>query len=181
MRRRKSTSGNRVRRALLAAPLAILLAAGGCKAEAARESAACDGVPPLALAGRVTDAADVLDPAAEARLSDRLARYEQATRHQMVVATTPGLNGVRVDNFGTCLGNRWGIGDKDRDDGVLILIAPKERQMGIATGSGMENILPDDKTLEIVQQMTPHFAKGDYAGGLSEGIEAIAAQTGETP
>src|SRR3546814_14429635 len=75
----------------------------------------------------------------------------------MVVATTPGLNGVRVDNFGTCLGNRWGIGDKDRDDGVPILIAPKERQMLIATGSGMENILPDDKALEIVQQMTPHF------------------------
>ncbi len=168
-----------MRRAALAAAFPILLAASGCKAGAARESAACEGVPQLAPAGRVTDAADLLDPATEARLTDRLARYEQATRHAMVVVTTASLNGARVDNFATCLGNRWGVGDRDRDDGILILIAPYERQMRIATGDGMEKILSDDKAQEIVQQMTPYFKQGDPAGGLLEGIEAIAAQTGE--
>ena len=134
----------------------------------------------MGLVGRVTDAAAILDPDAEARLSDRLARYEQATKHQMVIATTPSLNGTLVDNFGTCLGNRWGIGRKGHDDGILILIAPTERKMQIATGVGMEKLLTDDEALEIVHQMTPLFAKGDYVGGLSEGLEAIAAQTGET-
>jgi len=168
-----------MRRAALAAPLAILLTASGCKTGSARESAACEGVPQLASRGRVTDAADLLDPRTEVRLADRLARYEKATRHQMVVVTAASLSGARVDNFGTCLGNRWGIGDSDRNDGILILIAPSERQMRIATGSGMETILTDEKALKIVRRMTPYFAEGDYAGGLFDGVEAIAAQTGE--
>ncbi|MGV7121729.1 TPM domain-containing protein [Sphingopyxis sp. 550A] len=174
-----------MRAAALAAPLAILLVAGGCKAApepaAAKETAACDGVPQMALAGRVTDAADILSAEEEARLSDRLRRYEARTKHQMVVATAASLNGARVDNFGTCLGNRWKIGRQGHDDGILILIAPNERQMRIATGTGMEKILTDDKALAIVHRMTPYFAKSDYAGGLSIGIDSIAAQTGDTP
>ena len=168
-------------RVALAAPLAILLVAGGCKAEAPPESAACDRVPQLAMQGRVTDAANILSDEEEGRLSQRLAGYEARTKHQMVIATTPGLNGARVDNFGTCLGNRWRIGREDRNDGILVLIAPNERQARIATGLGMEKILTDDKALAVIHQMTPYFAKADYAGGLSIGIEAIAAQTGDTP
>ncbi|WP_332818864.1 TPM domain-containing protein [Sphingopyxis sp.] len=182
-----------MRFAALAGPLAILTVAGGCKAAPASsgaaersavlasgtESAFCDGVPPMALKGRVTDAAKILGAEDETRLSDRLALYEQRTKHQMVVATTPSLNGARIDNFGTCLGLRWGIGGKKQDDGIVILIAPKEREMRIATGVGMESILTDDEALEIVKQMTPHFKNLDYAGGLSTGIDAIAAQTGD--
>lgn len=174
-----------MRAAALAAPLAILSVAGGCKAApgpvAAKEMAACDGVPKMALAGRVTDAADILTREQETRLADRLAGYEKRTKHQMVVATTPSLNGARVDNYGTCLGNRWKIGRKGHDDGIVILVAPNERQMNIATGIGMEKILTDDKALAVVHRMTPQFKEGSYAGGLSTGIEAIAAQTGDTP
>lgn len=169
-----------MRLAVLAGPLAILLVAGGCKAAALPEAAACAGVPQLALKGRVTDAADILTAEEEAQLSERLARYEQRTKHQMVVATAPGLNGARVDNFGTCLGNRWGIGRKGHDDGIVILVAPNDRQMHIATGSGMEKTLTDDKALAVIHQMTPHFKAGDYTAGLSTGIDAIAIQTGDT-
>lgn len=168
-------------RVALAVPLAILLVAGGCKAEAPPESAACDRVPQLAMQGRVTDAANILSDEEESRLSQRLAGYEARTKHQMVIATTPELNGARVDNFGTCLGNRWRIGRSDQDDGIVILVAPNERQMNITTGTAMEKILSDDKALAVVHQMTPYFAKADYAGGLSIGIDAIAAQTGDTP
>ena len=172
----------------------ILTVAGGCKAAPASsgaaessavpasgtESAFCDGVPPMALKGRVTDGAKILSAEDETRLSDRLALYEQRTKHQMVVATTPSLNGARVDNFGTCLGLRWGIGRKEQGDGIVILIAPNEREVRIATGTGMESILTDDEALEVVKQMTPHFKNLDYAGGLSMGIDAIAAQTGDS-
>lgn len=169
-----------MRFAVLAGPLAILLIAGGCKAAPLPESAACAGVPQLTLNGSVTDAADILTAEEETQLSERLARYEQRTNHQMVVATVPALNGARVDNFGTCLGNRWGIGRKGHDDGIVILVAPNDRQMRIATGSGMEKTLTDDKTLAVIHQMTPHFKAGDYAVSLSTGINAIAAQTGDT-
>lgn len=166
----------------LAAPLAILLVAVGCKAApepaAGPETAACDGVPQMTMAGRVTDAGEILTAGEEARLSERLARYEERTKHQMVIATVAGLNGARVDNFGTCLGNRWGVGRKGHDDGILILIAPNDRQMRIATGSGMEKMLTDDEALAVIHDMTPHFKAGDYAEGLSTGIEAIAALTG---
>ena len=170
-------------RTVLAAPLAILLVASGCTAApepaTAKETAACDGVPRMMLAGRVTDAADILTGEEEARLSDRQARYETRTKHQMVVATTPSLHSARVDNFGTCLGSRWAIGRKHHDDGIVILVAPNERQMRIATGTGMEKILTDDKALAVIREMTPQFEQGDYAGGLATGIDAIAAQTGD--
>lgn len=168
-----------MRLAVLACPLAILAVAGGCKAAPLPEPAACAGVPQLALKGRVTDASGILTAEEEAQLSERLARYEQRTKHQMVVATASDLNGARIDNFGTCLGNRWGIGRKNQDDGIVILIAPNDRQMHIATGSGMEKTLTDDKALAVIHQMTPHFKTGDYAVGLSTGIDAIAAQTGD--
>lgn len=130
------------------------------------------------MAGRVTDAADILTSEEETRLSDRLARYEARTKHQMVVATTPSLHGKRVDNFGTCLGDRWEIGRKGYDDGIVILVAPNERQMRIATGLGMEKILTDDEALAVIHRMTPLFKQGDYASGLSAGIDAIAVQAG---
>lgn len=172
-----------MRRAALATSFAILAVAGGCKAAlepaTASETSFCDDVPHIALTGRVTDAAGVLTAEDEARLSARLARYEGRTKHQMVVATTPGLNGARIDDVGTCLGHRWGIGRKGHDDGIVILVAPNERQMRIATGTGMETRLTDDKALEVIEQMTPFFKQGDYAGGLSTGIEAIAAKTGD--
>ena len=173
-----------MRRTALAAPLAILLVAGGCKAAspeplAARDATKCDGIPKMALAGRVTDVAEILTGEEEARLSERLADYEQRTTHQMVVATTPDLHGVPNDDFGTCLGNRWGIGRRGQDDGIVILVAPNERQANIATGFGMEKILTDDKASAVIRQMTPRFKAGDYAGSLSTGVEAIAAQTGD--
>lgn len=166
----------------LVVPLAMLLLASGCKASEpiAKETAACDGVPQMALAGRVTDAANILTDEDERRLTERLTRYEARTKHQMVIATTPSLNGTRVDNFGTCLGNRWKIGRRDYDDGIVILVAPNERQMRIATGTGMEKILTDDKALDVIHRMMPQFKQGDYAGGLSTGIEAIAVETGDT-
>lgn len=169
-------------RAVLAAPLATLLVAGGCKEAPPPEPAYCTGVPPMALQGRVTDAAEILSEEEEASLSQRLARYEERTKHQMVVATVPALNGALPIEFATCLGNRWKLGRKGEDDGILILVAPNERQTSIATGLGMEKMLTDEKAKAVIDdRIMPLFKQADYAGGLSTGIEAIAAQTGDAP
>lgn len=141
----------------------------------------CAGVPQIALQGRVTDTAGMLTSSERNQLTERLARYETRTRHQMVVATIADLGGVSVDNFATCLGNRWGIGRKKHDDGIVILIAPRDAKVRISTGIGMARQLTDEKAMGVVQLMTPHFARADYITGLSVGIDAIAAQTGERP
>lgn len=98
----------------------------------------------------------------------------------MVVATAPTLNGLDVGLVGDCLGNRWGIGDKDRNDGIIILVAPNERRVRISTGTGIQKMLTDDEAKAVIDQMTPFFKAGDYAGGLSLAVDAIAAQTGDT-
>lgn len=170
-----------MRRAAPAVPLAILLVAGGCNEALDTESAICTGVPEIALQGRVTDAANVLNGPEETRLTDRLAAYERATGHQMVIATISGLGAATPMEFATCLGRRWGIGDKQRNDGILILVAPNERQSVVAVGDGLERDLTDVEAKAVIGDMTPNFQKGDYLAGLSTGIDAIAAQTGGKP
>lgn len=173
-----------MRCAVLGAPLAILLIASGCKgappsSTPTQATAGCAGAPDIVLQGRVTDAADILPDAAETRLSDRLAQYEGRTGHQMIIVTTSSLNGLDVAAVGDCLGNRWGIGDKDRNDGVLILVAPNERRARISTGTGLETMLNDEEAKAAIDLMTPHFRSNDFAGGLSVAVDAIAAQTGD--
>lgn len=167
----------------------MLMIAGGCKEAPPRpaivehepDASPCARVPKMALQGAVTDSANILTAEEEEGLSQRLAGYERRTKHQMVVATVSSLNGDYIEPFATCLGNQWGIGRKEQDDGILILIAPNEKEMRIATGKGMEKMLTDSKASEVIKQMAPHFENNDYAGGLSTGIGAIAAQTGDMP
>lgn len=163
----------------LATPLAILSVAGGCKAAPAPESAICVGVPKMTIQGRVSDAANILSAEVEQQLSERLAAYEQRTTHQMAVATTSGLNGADPMEFATCLGRRWGIGHAKRDDGIVILVAPNERQSSVAVGFGLEKALTDVEAKAVIGDMIPSFQKSDYASGLKIGIDAIAAQTGD--
>lgn len=163
--------------------LGTVLLLASCKAASAPERAAaatdvaCTAVPRVASAGRVTDAADILVATDERRLETRLADYERKTRHQMVVLTTASLAGQSIDNFTTCIANHWGIGRKNENDGILILIAPTERQVRIATGFGMEKILTDAKAAGVIKKMTPYFRARDYAGGIDTAVTAIAAET----
>lgn len=137
------------------------------------------GVPKIEHRGRVTDAANVLSAEVEQQLSERIATYEKRTAHQMVIATTSALHGAQPMEFATCLGRRWGIGDAKRDDGILILVAPNERQSSVAVGYGLEKALTDLEAKAVIEDMIPSFQKSDYAGGLKIGIDAIAAQTGD--
>jgi uncharacterized protein len=137
--------------------------------------------PPLAQQGRVTDTANILDEPARAALAARLATFEDRTQHQMVIATVPTLNGEDIGAYTRDLANRWGIGRKGHDDGIVILVAPNDRQVRIAVGYGLEKALPETLCREIIQtHMLPAFASGDFAGGLDKGMTAlIAAMDGD--
>jgi len=133
--------------------------------------------PPLT--GRVVDDAELLSPAAEAKLDEELAALEQQTGHQLVVATLPSLQGYEIEDYGYQLLRTWGIGRKAQDDGVILIVAPKERKVRIEVGYGLEPVLTDALSSLIIQRaILPAFKAGNYEQGVVAGAEAIARQIG---
>ena len=96
-----------------------------------------------ALSGRVVDAANVIPPDEEARLTQKLALLETQSHRQLVVATIPDLQGYDIADYGYQLGRAWGIGSKDKNDGALLIVAPNERKLRIEVGYGLEGVLTD--------------------------------------
>ncbi len=136
--------------------------------------------PPLS--GRVVDQAGLLDAATEARLSQQLAAHEQASSEQVVVVTVSNLQGLPIEDFGYQLGRHWGIGQKGKDNGVLLLVARDERKVRIEVGYGLEGTLTDaQSSLIIQQQLLPAFKRGAYAEGISAGVSAILQVLGGQP
>ena len=126
------------------------------------------------LSGRVVDQADLLAPAAEAAVTRQLAALEARTRDQLVVVTTPDLHGEPIEEFGLRLGDRWGIGQRDLDNGVLLIVAPNERKTRIEVGCGLERLLTDTKATEIIDQsLLPRFRDSDFQTGITAGVDAI--------
>lgn len=136
---------------------------------------AAQDFPPLT--GRVVDAADLLNESQEAQLAARLAGLEQQSQRQFVVATIPDLQGYAIEDYGYRLGRHWGIGDKTRNDGALLIVAPQDRKVRIEVGYGLEPILTDALSATIISRdILPQFRAGNYAGGIIEGAESIARQ-----
>jgi len=151
---------------------ALLLCIGALFAQVA--SAAPD-FPKLT--GRVVDAANVLPPDVEARLTQKLEALDTQSHRQFVVATVPSLQGYEISDYGYQLGRAWGIGSKDKNDGVLLLVAPTERKVRIEVGYGLEGVLPDGMGFLIVNNdIVPRFKAGDMPGGIEAGADAIIKQ-----
>jgi uncharacterized protein len=128
--------------------------------------------PPLT--GRVVDDAHILQPDQIAALDTKLAGFEQSTKQQLVVATIPDLQGYEVSDYAYQLGRAWGIGEKGVNNGVVLLVAPNERKMWIATGYGLEGVLTDAISARIYRNtMVPRFKAGDMPGGINAGVDEI--------
>lgn len=126
------------------------------------------------LTGRVVDAANLLDPAQESALDQKLATLETQSGRQLVVATIPDLQGYDIADYGYRLGRDWGIGAKDRDDGALLIVAPNDRKLRIEVGYGLEGILTDTLSSRIIRNaIMPRFKAGDYPGGINAGVDEI--------
>jgi len=129
------------------------------------------------LTGRVVDNADILTPEAEATLTAKLEALETQTQRQLVVATVPDLQGYDISDYGYQLGRAWGLGDAERNDGALLLVAPNDRKVRIEVGYGLEGYLPDALSALIIQNaILPRFRENDYPGGIMAGTDAIIAQ-----
>lgn len=126
-------------------------------------------------AGRVTDLANVIDAATEAEITSRLQRLEDQTTHEIAVVTVTSLDGMTVDDYKVRLFKEWGVGQEKKDNGVLIVVAPTEREIGIEVGYGLEGVLPDGLAGQIIREsFIPRFRDNDYNGGIRDGAARIA-------
>jgi uncharacterized protein len=137
--------------------------------------AAVPSFPPLS--GRVVDQAGILSPTVKASLTAKLEALETKTSRQLVVVTVPSLQGLEIEDYGYQLGRAWGIGEKARNTGVLLIVAPNERRVRIEVGYGLEGILTDALSTVILQEkVLPKFRAGDAAGGVVAGADALVEQ-----
>ena len=137
--------------------------------------AAAQTFPPLT--GRVVDQANLLSSAQKLDISSKSEALEAQTGRQFVVATVNSLEGREIEDYAYRLGRAWKIGDEKRDDGVILLVAPKERKVWITTGYGAGAFLTDAMSGIIVrEQIIPKFKAGDMGGGIVAGADAIIKQ-----
>lgn len=133
--------------------------------------------PPLT--GRVVDELSLLDPSAKAGLEQTLAAHEKATSNQVVVAIIRSLQGYDIAEYGYQLGRTWGIGQKGKNNGVILLVAPQDRRVRIEVGYGLEGQLTDAISSNIIQtRILPHFRQQDYPAGIVDGAQAVIEALG---
>ena len=158
--------------------LAAALLGAACSAPAAAPEPS--GFP--ALSGRVVDEAHLIPPAREAAIVRSLQTLEGHVGPQMVVVTVPSLDGREIEAFGRGLGNHWGIGHADRNDGVLLIVAPSERKVRIEVGRGLEPVLTNAFCAEVLaREVLPRFREGSFAAGIEAGTRAIIARLRSAP
>lgn len=129
----------------------------------------------------VNDFAGVLSPEDNQNLELKLKAYSDSTSSEIAIVTLKSIGMFDIADYSFKLGERWGIGKKGKNNGILILAAINERKMWIATGYGLEGALPDGLVGRIIRnEMTPFFKSGNYYQGFLEGVEAIVkAASGE--
>ena len=129
-------------------------------------------VPPLT--GRVVDLAHVLPADVAASLTSDLEAHETKTSNQVAVLILPSLEGEPLESFSHLVGTTWKLGQKGTENGVLLLIALRERKVRIEVGYGLEGTLTDLRSSHIIrQEIVPRFRSGDLPGGIAAGVQAI--------
>ena len=128
--------------------------------------------PPLT--GRVVDQANVLSPLVRSDVAAQSKELEDKSGIQLVVATVPSLQGSDIETYANQLFRAWQLGQAQKNNGVLLLVAPNERKLRIEVGYGLEGTLTDALASTIVSgAIVPHLKRGDFSGGVEAGIHGI--------
>jgi len=158
-----------LRAGLRAARLAVC---GAAVALAAGLAAAEVAVP--ALTARVTDLAGLLPPEREQALEAKLARFERETSHQIAVLIVPTLEGEPIESFGIRAAEKWQLGQRGLDNGMLLVVASQDREARVEVGYGLEGVVPDVVAKRVLEDVLfPRFRAGDYAGGIDAATDAL--------
>lgn len=120
------------------------------------------------------DYANLLSKQEQLRLEQKLINYSDSTSTQIVVVTLTSIGSNDIAMFGAELGQKWGIGQKGKDNGVLVLVAKNERKVNISTGYGVEHLLTDAMSRRIIETIiAPNFKKSNFYAGLNQGSDAV--------
>ena len=129
-----------------------------------------------ALTGRVVDQADILSPAVRSDVAAQSKELEEKSGIQLVVATVPSLQGSDIETFANQLFRAWELGQAQKNNGILLLVAPNERKVRIEVGYGLKGTLTDALASTIISgAIVPHFKRGDFSGGVEGGVHGIVA------
>ncbi len=151
---------------------AVLAVAAACLGFLLAPPAGAADVPYLT--GRVVDEANILSPSVEQAIAQASERHEKATGDQIVVLTLPSLEGESIEGYATRVFEAWKLGQKGKDNGVLVIVAPNDRKMRIEVGYGLEGALTDAAAARIIREvMTPQFKSGNFEAGIQDGVNAI--------
>lgn len=124
--------------------------------------------------GYVTDFAEILSPETESMLESELVEFTASTTIEIAVVTVNSLDGDDVATYANELFREWGIGKKETNNGLLLLVAPNERELRIEVGYGLEGVVPDITAGQIIDDIiTPAFKLGDYDGGVTAGVQVL--------
>jgi len=123
------------------------------------------------LTGRVVDEAGLIPSQDRIQITEQLRALEEKSTDQVVVFTTKSLQGYAIEDFGYQLGRKWGIGQKGKDNGAILIVAPNERKVRIEVGRGLEPHLTDIMSKLIIENaILPAFRRGDFLGGIKAGL-----------
>lgn len=126
--------------------------------------------PTLSLTGRVVDAAGIIDPAQRQQLVQKLADFEAKSSDQLVVVTVPSLNGEDIETYSNRLFRAWALGQKQENNGILLVVAPNDRKVRIEVGYGLEGVMTDALSSIIINgTIIPEFRSGNYSQGIVQG------------
>jgi uncharacterized protein len=123
------------------------------------------------------DRASLLRPDTRSALEQELAAFEAKTGHQIVVHVTPSLEGLPIEDYSMQIADAWRIGQKGLDNGVILTIAPNERELRIEVGYGLEGVLPDAIAARIRDQILTSFKEGRFDEGVVAGVGALMSVT----
>jgi uncharacterized protein len=165
---------------------ALQLTAGAVAGVLLAQDTAVTGLFPARPTGYVTDVANIVDPAAEARITDLAERLKSATGAELAVVTLPTIGDRDESQVALEIGRRWGvgaagdIGDQTRNAGVVLLVVPRQNgragtgRVRVEVGRGLEGIVTDVTASRVRDLMGEQLARENYSGALQAGVEALA-------
>lgn len=157
----------------------ILFALLWCSITAISFAQSAKDLPPRPSPQRlVNDLAGIMTPSQQDQLEQELVAFDRTTSTQITIVTVRSLNGFEPSEYATALGQTWGVGQKGKNNGVIVLVATEDRKMNISPGYGLEGALTDAMCGRIIRnEMAPEFKAGNYYLGLDKAAKAIIAAT----
>lgn len=128
---------------------------------------------------RIHDEARILSPGFVDRLEQQLKKHEDSTSNQIAILIIPSLHGEPIEDFSLRVAETWKLGQAEKDNGVLLLIAFQDHKVRFEVGEGLEGVLPDAICNQIIRnEIAPHFRQNDYEGGIQAAVTAMIQAIG---